>query len=124
MPEGVLVFEFDHPVDGALRFFAAADSIHIDCRWPFDLDTNDWVFIGNDVDITDYRLCLDRLSAGHEARVDGLTDGFVTFTPISSTNTQVEVCDSAAHAPARLALIVPEDATSLATRLRDALAGV
>ena len=117
----MLVFEHRHPVEGALRFTIKGAAVRIDCRWPFDRDSGEWIFIANDVSIEEYVLCLEHVVADGYGRADGINDGFIEFTRVSPNETRLEICDSASRAPTRLSWALHESAESLGVRLLDAL---
>jgi hypothetical protein len=121
MPDATLLFEHRHPVEGWVRFLKDADVVKVECRWPADLDTDEWIFIGNRVALDDYVTCLDELVATKHGRARGVEDGFVEFASTHAGATQLEMCDFAPHAPTRLSVILPEEPGSLGHRLRDAL---
>jgi hypothetical protein len=121
MSDETLVFEHRHPVEGFLRFTSKDGAVKVDCRWPFDRDTGEWIFIGNDVAVDDYAACLQQVVANRRGRANGIDGGFIDVAERGSDKTQIEICDSAPHAPPRLALILAEPAEQFGRRLLDAL---
>lgn len=116
-----VVFEHRHPIEGFLRFVRTGDVVHVDCRWPFDRETGEWIFIANDVAVGDYMACLEQVVEHRRGRASGIGDGFIEFAEIGADQTQLEICEGVAHAPTRLSLRLPEDAESFGRRLQDAL---
>lgn len=115
------MFEHRHSVEGFFRFVVDGSVVHVECRWPFDLETNDWIFAANDLALEDYVACLEELGVHNRGRVNGVRHGFVEFIGGESDRTHIELCDRAARAPARLSVIVPENASGLSRRMRDAI---
>lgn len=116
-----VVFEHRHPVEGFLRVRKEGSVVQVDCRWPFDRETGDWIFIANRLPLSDYAACLEEFAATGHGRAPGIDNGFLEFAAVGSDETQVEICDAAPHAPTRLSLKIPESSESLGGRLRDAL---
>lgn len=115
-----IVFEHKHPRDGCVRFVAAGQVVRVDCRWPFDLDTSDWIYISIDIDLAEYRRSLGSFLSDGRGRASGLAGGFVTFKEREGGGVELELADRAAS-PTRLALMLDEDGRRLGCRLEDAI---
>ncbi len=98
MPDEVLVFEHRHDVEGSVRFVKKQALVHVSCRWPFDRDADEWIFIANDLTVDDYVDCLAKLVAEGVGRAVGVDHGFIEFTTLGPGKTQLEISD---HAPTR-----------------------
>jgi hypothetical protein len=115
--ESRVVFEHRHPVDGALRLVREAETIRVDCRWPFDDDLGDWMYLSTEVACASIERCADALELGRTVRGNGLRGGFIEFGP-HANGTSIEIADWMGPSPRRLSLIVAQEPKQLADRLR------
>lgn len=115
------VFELKHDADGEVRFVLAGDEVHVSGRWPFDLETGDFIHVGVRVRLVDYEAAIGSLRTSRSTRITGLEQGWVELTERGDQVTQLEIEDAAAYAPTRLMLRVPAGRGDLSTMLGDAL---
>jgi hypothetical protein len=115
-PGGINLFTHRHPVDGKVELRLSEDVVHAFCRWPLDLDANEWATIAGNFDVTDFRRAMHDLKGLRRGRTLSLQkQGFLEFSPISA-GTRLELGDDSPPA-ARLSLILTEPADQLAHRL-------
>jgi hypothetical protein len=87
-----ILLDHRHPKGGFVRLTRARDEILIECRWPFDLDVDDWVYIANTVGTNDYRECLRALVEDGEGRARGIQSGFIAFVGSADESTRMDLC--------------------------------
>jgi hypothetical protein len=102
-----------HPVDGHFEINQNGDRITVICRWPFDLETDEWIDIENEFDASTYSSAVaDAIATGRgEAR--GLTGGSILLeNSPGDRHTVVVISNSSAGWAAKsLRLSVPRPLT-------------
>lgn len=96
-----------HPGDGELRLDLHGEWIHVSCRWPADLDLDEWITIGTCIPSADYAAALNGLDETDHHRIAGRVGGFVELTQLDEATIRIEVADSQGDHPTRLSLNVP-----------------
>lgn len=102
---------------GALKITRERDEVRIDCRWPFDLQEDEWIYIVTDVSVTDFIDCLEALRVGEASHVDGIRGGFIELAPHRDGGSSLEVADRFGRAPTRLQFILTESPEELGTAI-------
>ena len=86
-------FEFTHPTDGRLILTGQHGTVVLNCHWPFDLDSDDWIDIHNTFRAEDYARAIDNALLNGEGMVRGIDGGFLkvrrrgTFFTLEFSNT-------------------------------------
>lgn len=77
MTSSRLNFEYKHPVDGYIRLNEASGVVRLQCRWPFDLQNDDWIDISNEFYIDDYVQAVRDASEKGYGKAPGLQGGSI-----------------------------------------------
>jgi hypothetical protein len=111
------LFRHVHPVDGVIEIRLSDDVVHASCRWPLDLDANEWTVIAGDFRPEAFRNALQDLERVGHGRATTLRKlGFVEFVTISG-GTRIELGDDVPNSSTRLSLNLTEPSNCLAPRL-------
>lgn len=112
----ISLFTHKHPVDGKVELRLSGGIVHASCRWPLDLDANEWATIAGDFPLEDFRIAVQHLENQGRGRTLSLRDrGFLEFVD-TSKGTRLELGNDTPPA-ARLSLNLTEPAAQLAQRL-------
>ncbi|MHC4618496.1 MAG: hypothetical protein ACYTEQ_12175 [Planctomycetota bacterium] len=93
---------YKHPVEGEICLSLAGEMIRFSCRWPFDLHTDEWIYINNEFHRDTYIRSLSSLSEKGSVRVNGNQAGYIEFTVLSGDEVRIEVVDAREERPPRL----------------------
>lgn len=85
-----LLFELRHPVDGKLTLMSSEGVVELKCRWPFDLDADDWIAITNRYRESALREAATTAAMGETSRVEGLHGGTLTITKVGPKSCRIE----------------------------------
>ncbi len=86
-------FEFTHPREGRLTLTGQYGTVVLNCHWPFDFDSDEWIDIHNTYRVEDYSRAVDNALLDGEGMVRGIDGGFlkvrrqVTFFTLEFSNT-------------------------------------
>jgi hypothetical protein len=76
-----ILFIHSHANDGEVSLSLHDDQVRLNCRWPFDLESNDYVSIKNIYRATDYVEAVRAALGGKKARAEGIKGGFLEISP-------------------------------------------
>lgn len=115
------ILERLHERGGYFRVQRSGAYVRVECHWPFDSDSGDWIDLTCFVRPEDLWHCSLDMMTGREVRVDGVSGGFLAFEPGPPGFSRVEIADSVNLPPTRLSLLFPGDLQELAARLASAV---
>ena len=72
-------FVHKHKVDGEISLEIDGQHVKISCRWPFDLSTDEWIWISNTFRLEDYTSKVRRLPEGRKVTIRGIQSGQLSF---------------------------------------------
>lgn len=116
-----IVFFHEHSVEGFVKLTVTGALLRFECRWPFDLDEGDWIFITGAVPAADVQASLARLAVTGQGRTEAAEGGFIEFAAQGANETRIELADKAPVGPVRLSLNLPRNAEELAETLTSAI---
>ena len=77
------IYTISHPIDGELDFSSDGESVRAKARWPFDLQTDEWIFLSVIVPLEDLKSAIDQSLTAHEkAWSESSSEDRLTITPI------------------------------------------
>jgi len=85
---------YKHPVEGEILLSLAGDTICFSCRWPFDLSTDEWIYINNEFDREAYIHNLTALPEKSTVKIKGKQSGHIKFTILPSGKIKLNVASS------------------------------
>lgn len=89
------IFEQNHPVEGSFRLRQVSDRVAIDCHWPFDLSTDEWIDLNLEVEAGEYRRAVAEAIPGDTIRIPALPTGYLQLRVQSDD--QVAISVSSGH---------------------------
>lgn len=93
---------YKHSKDGEMKFTLINGTIHFSCNWPFDLSTDEWIYINNEFDYKSYVDGITNLSNLGHIHIKGKNSGYIKFKVLSSEKIKFEVVDSRPERPPSL----------------------
>lgn len=75
------LFAHMHAIDGELILVAHGDNVKLSCRWPFDIDADDYILIENVYRLADYSEAVRTAMNGEAARIAGTEGGYLEISP-------------------------------------------
>ncbi len=71
-----VIFEHRHPVEGSVRVTQSGDLVEVDCHWPFDISTDEWIDIDLEMDVSTYAAAIRDATPGATVKIPGVKAGF------------------------------------------------
>ena len=112
--------EYRHPVDGVMSLSVVGDLVCFFCEWPFDLDTDEWIYITNDFDADAYTNEVSLLPEKGTVRIPGKQSGYMEFTVLTQEKLRLDVEDSSRDRPPRFVYTLDLHPSDLLPDLGDA----
>lgn len=72
-----LSFEYRHRVDGYVKLSENLNVVQIKCRWPFDLDADEWINISNEFHAEDYSVAIQNALSKGSGKASGVQGGYI-----------------------------------------------
>lgn len=104
MDAGQRFLTYRHPVEGSMSWTKEGDVVRFSCRWPFDLSTDEWIEVSNELDHATYVRELDTLRKVGHCLIKGKRSGCMEFTVISSDRIRLGLFDQETVRPTSLQL--------------------
>lgn len=87
---------YNHPVEGHFEVNQNAKRISVTCRWPFDLEANDWIEIQNVFDLDEYSSAVANAMASGRGKAQGMQGGSIVIEySCGNRETIVEISNNA-----------------------------
>jgi len=67
------------------------DVVVFRCKWPFDLDTNEWIEIENQFDRVKYVRAIESLIAHGAVKIEGKGSGYLALAAVAPNRIRLEV---------------------------------
>lgn len=115
----VVLLEHRHAVEGYLRISVSDANVEISGRWPFDLDTNDFIHVYATVGSEEFERCVHSLVERGKGTASGIHGGCVALQSRDDGAISIDIEDEAKHAPTRLELRIPTSTSALQARLQE-----
>ncbi len=91
-----------HREDGELYFEVNSNYVRFYCRWPFDLSTDEWIYISNTFALEEYLKEVPRLSQIGKVTLPGIESGEITFKIAPNGKIKLSVIDAKKVSPPQL----------------------
>jgi hypothetical protein len=75
-----------YSLHGYFELAAEGGTVVLRCSWPFDFDTDDWIYIENRYHVSDYSKAISDAATGNKGtgKARGINGGFLEITRINS----------------------------------------
>ena len=99
---------FTHPAtsEGFIAFEPRGDTVSATARWPFDLHTDEWIYVENTFSCSAYKACVQALIVQGRGTAQGLLAGFLNLERRGQGDLWIDLCDARSLRPPRLALTI------------------
>jgi len=88
-----------HPVEGEISFSVNGEFVKIRCHWPFDLDTNEWIYVANDFDKQRYIAAVSDLAQRSSVKIPGVQYGELCIWTTDEGPLKLSIVDCSQSAP-------------------------
>lgn len=88
-----------HHVDGEISFSVDDERVKIRCRWPFDLYTNEWIYVANDFDKQRYIDAVSDLAHRSYVKIHGIKYGELRIRTTDEGLLKLSIVDCTQIAP-------------------------
>jgi hypothetical protein len=113
------IFTYKHHVDGSIDILRKSNGlVEIRCRWPFDLQTDEWIEIQSTFRLLDYTNAVRNAFGTGRGEASGVSGGalILTISPEETNSIKIEISNSAdGFANKSLQLMVPATLAQLET---------
>ena len=86
-------FYREHDIDGEIYLELDGETVKFSCRWPFDLDEDDWIYVFNSFPLEDYLQSIRTLGNKKEVSVKGIKNGKIHLSMLDDSKIKIHAID-------------------------------